>query len=35
MTYYENKRVVLGDYTLGLKRDQSHGGSSQIKPTKL
>jgi hypothetical protein len=26
------KRVVLGDYTLDLNRDQSHGGSSQIKP---
>jgi hypothetical protein len=31
LLWYVKKRVVLGDYTLDLKRDQSHEGSSQIK----
>jgi hypothetical protein len=29
------KRVVLGDYTLDLKRFQPHGRLSQIKPPQL
>jgi hypothetical protein len=31
LLWNKNKRVVIEDYTLDLKRAQPHGGSSQIK----